>query len=75
MDLELVETNALLDELLKRFDHVVFVGLKGHTVEKQKMAARSYGNPFTCAGLAHLIAKKSIERFISTAVSGDTKDL
>jgi hypothetical protein len=75
MDLELVETNDLVEELFKRFDHVIFAGMKGHTIDKQKVAARSYGNPFACSGLCQMVSQECVRKWVATSSSSPTTDL
>jgi hypothetical protein len=54
VQLEFVDTEALLEELLGRFDHAVFAGLK-YPENMAYQATRLWkGNPFTCNGLANI---------------------
>jgi hypothetical protein len=75
MDLDLIETSALLDELFKRFDHAVFSGIRGHDKNKYAVAARYKGNAFTCHGLAGNVAKRALDDWRQTSEDADTEDL
>lgn len=48
---EFVSTDALVDELLGRFEHVVFCGLRILTDNETTIVRRWKGNAITCAGL------------------------
>lgn len=51
--IELYTTRQLLDELLARFDHAVFAGLKiDEGIERQYELRDAKGNTRTCQGLA-----------------------
>jgi hypothetical protein len=54
--LELVSTDALYEELLVRFEHVIFSGIKNRPNQNDQSAQvtswRYKGNPFVCQGLA-----------------------
>lgn len=53
MNLELAMTSELIDELMVRFDHAVFAGLKvDEAVDRQYETVTSKGNMRTCQGLA-----------------------
>lgn len=52
-DLELVSTDDLLDEIMKRFDHVVFIGRKDGAEEPNVYHRRWAGDYHTCIGLSH----------------------
>jgi hypothetical protein len=53
MSLELIETKDLIAELLSRFDHAIFAGLKvDEGIDKQYELRESKGNTRTCQGLA-----------------------
>lgn len=63
MELELVETSELLDELLRRFDHAAFAGVKGHDEDRLAVVGRYKGNAFTVAGLAQSIGLRAIDEW------------
>jgi hypothetical protein len=54
--LELTPTDVLYEELLNRYEHVIFSGLKNRPArenEGQQITSWRYkGNPFICQGLA-----------------------
>jgi len=52
IDLELVSTDDLWDEIAKRFDHSVLCALSIPDEETQKIVRYKSGNSVTCAGLA-----------------------
>ena len=69
-DLSLVTTNDLIDEMLNRFDHAVFMGIKAlDIVNKEDDTTRisSFrnwkGNSYTCAGLAQSLMRASLADF------------
>ena len=53
MELELIETDVLITELLRRFDHAVVVGLlvESEVRGDMKVARHWGGNLHTCMGL------------------------
>jgi len=60
-DLELITTEVLIEELVGRFDHAVFCGLKVQH-QKQVLIHRKFsGNPWTCSGLAQSMSLKAID--------------
>lgn len=51
---ELIDTKELVRELLSRFDHAIFAGLKVNEFHDQQYEYReSVGNARTCQGLAY----------------------
>lgn len=73
-NLELVPTDDLLEEVLGRFEHAVFAGLKvNYASETQYEIRRTIGNSRTCQGLAFsLIARcESYRDSISEPTVGD----
>lgn len=56
-DLEYASDEELIIELLSRFDHVVFGGLKLPTDVDQRMHRRWKGNSLTCAGIGAEITR------------------
>ena len=69
-DLELIETKVLIDELLNRFDHSAFIGMKAgikgeesHEYEKAWL-----GNAHTIAGLLDDVKMRAFARFRETEV-------
>jgi len=61
VDLELASTNALIEELFKRFDTVVFAGCQLRTDDEQQMHRHWQGNHIACVGLAEFIKVKVID--------------
>lgn len=51
MNLELIETDKLIDELMNRFDHAVFAGMKVKADDQYERWFKT-GNLRTCQGLA-----------------------
>ena len=53
MDIQLIPTNDLIDELLKRHDHSIFIGMRvGLQSQDTNQTIRRYlGNAATVAGL------------------------
>lgn len=75
MNLELIETQALIDELLGRFEHAVFAGLKvNEATESQYEVRHQVGNQRTCQGLAFgIIARcEDYRRSVSEPTVGDS---
>ena len=75
MNLELIETQALIDELLGRFQHAVFAGLKvNEATERQYEVRQQVGNRRACQGLAFgLIARcEDYLRSVSEPTVGDS---
>ena len=57
LDLAFFSTEDLVDELVKRFDHVIFAGLKVQGDELPYIIhRRQEGNHLTCIGLATSLA-------------------
>lgn len=56
--LDTVSTDELLDELIARHDHVVFVALKDVTKESVISTRRWQGNQYVCMGLIDCIKLK-----------------
>ena len=52
MDLDLVSTDDLLDQLAVRFDVMIFAGVKTFDGERQQVQRRSTGDWWTQMGLA-----------------------
>lgn len=75
MKLELIETQDLIAELMNRFQHAVFAGMKvNETSEAQYETYRQIGNQRTCQGLAFgLIARcEDYRRSVSEPTVGDS---
>jgi len=53
-DLSLVETHALLDELVSRFDAAVFIGVKDLGEERNQVEIMWRGDETRCADLAEV---------------------
>lgn len=52
MEIELLTTDALLNELITRFDHCVFSGIKSKDTESEVEVRRHVGGWRTCQGMA-----------------------
>lgn len=61
--LELASTDDLINELVHRFDHAVFCGLRCPIDGRFEMCRRWYGNSLTCNGLANDIGITIIDEF------------
>ena len=57
-DLALIPTMALLDELQRRFEHIVFIGNAGHSKSEDSSTFRYVGNYTMLLGMAARIAHK-----------------
>ena len=55
MDLSLVTTEAILDEIRKRFDHVLLAGIVNHDSENDQSVEMWEGNPAVVIGLGSRI--------------------
>lgn len=75
MDLELVETSELLDELLRRFDHVVFAGLKEMDSGRYANSSRWKGCHFTCSGAAQMLSERVIREWHASAEDAQPGDV
>lgn len=58
VDLELVETQSLIDELCRRFDDLAVVGLKRRTNCNAEHLRTFYGNFYTVSGLCMEAAQR-----------------
>jgi hypothetical protein len=67
MDLELVPTEDLINELLTRHDHAVFAGLFTPVDGTVQIRLRWKGNTHTCVGLATDVGDAALEGFYSEA--------
>lgn len=75
MNLELIETDKLINELLRRFEHAVFAGMKvNEASESQYEIRQTIGNQRTCQGLAFgIIARcEDYRRSVSEPTVGDS---
>jgi soluble P-type ATPase len=52
VNLELIESSKLLEELTKRFEHVIFVGATSRESDKFQILRKWKGNAYFCVGLA-----------------------
>lgn len=62
-ELEQATTEDLITELLGRFEHAVFCGMRIPLTETMTINRRWKGNTFTCAGLARSVADSALEDF------------
>ena len=58
--LELVETDALIDEISRRHDHCIVAGLKIASKDQQLTTRFAHGDAIYCAGLGHLMSDFSM---------------
>lgn len=66
-NLAFIETSALLQELLGRYEHAVFAGLSIRTAKEECRYHRSYvGNPATVLGLCDIAKVFVIGKFVGT---------
>jgi len=74
MNLELIETDKLIDELMNRFDHAIFAGMKVQAEESQYERWFKTGDLRTCQGLAFgVIARcEDHRREIAQPANGDS---
>lgn len=73
-DLELISTDALLDELAARCDHMVVACLMERTDDGEQELRRLWrGNTHTCIGLAVDVQERVLSRWRETEepVEGD----
>lgn len=72
-DLAFATNDDLITELLGRFDHAAFTGLKVTNESAQAMTVnrRWKGNSFTVAGLAAEIGQCAIDDFTERAERGE----
>lgn len=61
--IELATTEELITELLGRFEHAVFCGMRIPLDETMTIHRRWVGNSFTCAGLAKTVGDSAIQDF------------
>ena len=68
MDLAFVETESLVRELMGRYDHAVFAGIKaGYHAPTDNLTTRRWkGNLVTCAGLGYQLAHLTTEEHLDT---------
>lgn len=55
VELSFVDTDALVNELLGRYDHAIFTGLRFPKDEEYVLHRRWKGNSATCIGLVGLL--------------------
>jgi len=65
MDLELVDTDDMIDELHKRFDHSVFVGMKDTSDTAAVTKRRWKGEAHTLAGLCYDVSMCILQDFFN----------
>lgn len=61
--LEFASDDELINELLGRFEHSVFCGIKTPLDEYQVVFRRWKGNSATCAGLGFEVARTTLNDF------------
>lgn len=63
MSLELTPTDDLLEELIARFDHCVFVGMKDASEVGEFVQRQWNGGIVTCAGLCNWMNHKLMAQY------------
>lgn len=70
MDIQLIETDVLLKELVNRFDHAVFMGIRLDTLaatsktETGIYSCREWvGNSYTCVGLCQSLSRNILNSY------------
>lgn len=71
--LELIETDVLIDELLRRFDHALFCGMKLINADEHYERFQKVGNSRTVQGLACSVIAR-LERDLRNRTSPCTPD-
>jgi hypothetical protein len=69
MDIELVTTDEIFEELCRRFNHCIFCGLNERSDDEVMIVRKISGNSHTCAGLAYEAAHFAIHGFHGRAQS------
>ena len=67
-DLELIDTQALIDELTKRFDGAVFCGIRDATKTTWMSQTKLEGNPIACLAAGQLLQAKIADKIASTKI-------
>jgi len=69
-DMKFISTNELLQEILSRFDHAIFIGIrcldmvkKEGDITRIETSRKWKGNSYTCAGMAMEIGREILENF------------
>lgn len=57
-DLELVDTDSMLIELERRFDHMVFCGCQDTTSDDAVIRSHHKGSRFVCIALTEYVKRK-----------------
>jgi hypothetical protein len=71
-DLELVSDDDLLDELLNRFDHACFVGMRvSIPADYHGYTRRHKGNSHTCVGLLQELSSGILDDFHERQIVDD----
>jgi hypothetical protein len=76
VQLEFVETDALLSELFSRFDHAVFCGVKHVTGGHDYILRQGVGHELMCAGMTQYLGQELLKRYdrISEGCDDDDDD-
>ena len=68
-DIQLISTKDLIDEVMNRFDHAVFSGMRVGSQGRDSYTARRWlGNKATCSGLCSQL------QYVINKVSDDTEE-
>jgi hypothetical protein len=71
MDLSLVHTSVLYNEIASRFDACVFGGIKQTDMEHEVFYNRQSGSNFGCMGICDMLKDEIIENFMSSSEIGN----
>lgn len=76
-NIQLIPTEELLKELLNRFDHAIFMGIKVYKEQGGEITSvrRWIGNSYTCCGLCESIKRSILNEFDSKEVPIGENDL
>lgn len=71
----LIPTMQLVNELLNRFDHAIFVGAKSINRDDKITIRRWRGNHHTCAGMAMDVAQTTINTLHDIEADVNAEDI
>lgn len=74
-ELEFVQTEALITELLGRFDHVVFSGMFLPENARYSITRRWKGNSITCTGLCQELSLAVLDDFAVESMRDEATDI
>lgn len=76
-NMELIPTDDLITEILKRFDHAVFMGIQCRGGENNDIynIRRWRGNSYTCCGLSESLKRSILNEYEDNEEPIDKEDL